>query len=173
MARVQINCEVVCKACFTHILYIWTVIIIICHTIAIKVIDTHITNSLGCRKILKTQNQHKARGCIEGVQVVPFYLLPGFMANSIFRSNIREPFESALMSDSLSFTIGSRLMPQTAFNDWEMTCCFLWSTMHREWLIRTFPLLLSGLSFWPIYSDTTCETSDLNKRNEKTPSRQT
>ena len=92
MARIQINCEVVCKACFTHMLYIWTVIIIICHTIAIKVIDTHITNSLGCRKILKTQNQHKASGCIEGAQVVPFYLLPGFMANSIFRSNIREPF---------------------------------------------------------------------------------
>ena len=60
MARVQINYEVVCKACFTHMLYIWTVIIIIRHTIAIKVIDTYITNSLGCMEILKTQNQHKS-----------------------------------------------------------------------------------------------------------------
>lgn len=79
MSRVQINCEVVYKTCFTHMLNIWTVIIIIRHTITIKVIDTHITNSLGCREILKTQNQHQIKGCEGGALIVLIYLFPGFM----------------------------------------------------------------------------------------------
>ena len=118
MARVQINCEVVCKACFTHMLYIWTVIIIIRHTIAIKVIDTHITNSLCCRKILKTQNQQKARGCAgehRSSLFIGSFRVSWQIVNSvvIFESH----FESTLMSDLLSFTIGCRLIPQTAFNE--------------------------------------------------------
>lgn len=75
MSRVQINCEVVYKTCFTHMLNIWTVIIIIRHTITIKVIDTYITNSLCCREILKTQ----IKGCEGGALIVLIYLFPGFM----------------------------------------------------------------------------------------------
>jgi len=56
VSGIQINCEVVCKACFTHMLHIWTLVIIILHTIAVKVIDTHITDSLCCREN-KTQHQ--------------------------------------------------------------------------------------------------------------------
>ena len=114
MSRVQINCEVVYKACFTHMLYIWTVIIIIRHTIAIKVIDTHITNSLCCREILKAQNQHKSRGVHRSSLSISFQVswqIVNFVA--IFESH----FESALMSDTLGFTIGSRLKQQTAFNE--------------------------------------------------------
>ena len=64
-------------------LYIRTVIIIILYTIAIKVIDTRVSNSSCCRE-MKTQNQRIFKSVLafscNGCKGLP-HLVPGSMRN--------------------------------------------------------------------------------------------
>ena len=93
--------------------------------------------------ILKTQNQHKSRGA-KGVHRLSLSI--SFQVSwqrEKFVAISECHFESALMSNSLSFTIGSRLILQTVFNekseDVLLSANNLFSKMHWQSLSRRFP----------------------------------
>ena len=142
--------------------YIWTVIIIILHTIAIKVIDTRITNSL-CYREIKIQHQLLimplfAFSC-NGCRGLP-YLVPDFMANSEVCSDFRFRVCFGVRFAKLLNWVSTH-----ATNEQQEEVLLLadvyWVNPKSKaiaiWLSWPLPPLQPcfGFGFWPVYRDTT------------------
>ena len=128
-------------------LYIRTVIIIILYTIAIKVIDTRVSNSSCCRE-MKTQNQLiyiiksvLAFSC-NGCKGLP-HLFPGSMANREDCSDFRRDTFCVYLSVRFVqlFNCAQTYVTNCFLMNSDRTCCFwLWSKPKRKIMVRFFLL---------------------------------